>query len=298
MQRIGKPRILIVGCGDVGMRLLPLLVKKYRVFALTSSQEKMTTLMQAGVTPIFGDLDHAHTLWRLPHLAAQVVHLAPPPSQGSMDTRTHNLLRILAQGSGFIRQLVYISTTGVYGDCQGAVIDETHPVNPQSPRATRRVSAEAQIRAWAVAHHVEAQILRVPGIYAKDRLPIDRIARQMPALAQSDDVYTNHIHADDLARLITYVLSRGKSQRVTNACDNSDMLMGDYFDLVAQAYNLPKPPRVTRNELPNLVEPMTLSFMSESRRIKNHRLSEVRFQLTYPTVADFLEVTKTTSKCP
>jgi nucleoside-diphosphate-sugar epimerase len=298
MQRIGKPRILIVGCGDVGMRLLPLLVKKYRVFALTSSQDRMTTLRQAGVTPILGNLDQPHTLWRLPHLAAQVVHLAPPPSQGSIDTRTHNLLRILAQGSGFIRQLVYISTTGVYGDCQGATIDETRIVNPQSPRAARRVSAEAQIRAWAVAHQVQAQILRVPGIYAGDRLPIERITRQLPALVKSDDVYTNHIHADDLAKLITYVLSRGKAQRVINACDDSDILMGDYFDLVAEAFNLPKPPRVTRQELPNLVEPMTLSFMSESRRIQNHRLSEVKFRLTYPTVADFLNRAKTTSKCP
>jgi nucleoside-diphosphate-sugar epimerase len=114
-------------------------------------------------------------------------------------------------------------------------------------------------------------------------------------LVSSEDVYTNHIHADDLARLITYVLLRGKAQRIMNACDDSDMLMGDYFDLVAQAFDLPKSPRVTRQALQGLVEPMTLSFMSESRRIQNHRLSEVRFNLTYPTVADFL---KTTSKCP
>ncbi|MFM9113525.1 MAG: SDR family NAD(P)-dependent oxidoreductase, partial [Polynucleobacter victoriensis] len=154
--------------------------------------------------------------------------------------------------------------------------------------------AEAQIRAWAVTHQVQAQILRVPGIYAGDRLPLDRITRQLPALVKNDDVFTNHIHADDLAKLIIYVLSRGKAQRVINACDDSDMLMGDYFDLVADAFNLPKPPRVTKQELPNLVEPMTLSFMSESRRIKNHRLSELRFQLTYPTVADFLKTTKAT----
>ena len=295
MQRIGKPRILIVGCGDVGMRLLPLLVKKFRVFALTSSPEKMPLLRQAGAIPILGNLDAADTLWRLPHLAAQVIHLAPPQAEGSMDTRTHNLLQILSQGTGFIRQLVYISTTGVYGDCQGAVIDETQALVPKSARAIRRVSAEGQIRAWGNAHAVQVQILRVPGIYAQDRLPIDRLKRQSPALQASEDVYTNHIHADDLARLITYVLFRGQSQRVINACDSSHLKMGDYFDLVAETFDLPKPPRVSQQELSKLVDPMMLSFMSESRQIQNHRLKELRFALQYPTVQDCL---KTISKCP
>ena len=295
MQRIGKPRILIVGCGDVGMRLLPLLVKKFRVFALTSSPEKMPLLRQAGAIPVLGNLDAAHTLWRLPHLAAQVVHLAPPQAEGSMDTRTHNLLQILSQGTGFIRQLIYISTTGVYGDCQGAVIDETRPLRPKSARATRRVSAEAQVRAWGNANAVRVQVLRVPGIYAQDRLPVERIKRQAPALLPSEDVYTNHIHADDLARLITYVLFRGQAQRVINACDSSHLKMGDYFDLVAKSFDLPKPPRVSQEELSQLIDPMMLSFMSESRQIQNQRLKELRFTLQYPTVQDCLE---TISKCP
>jgi nucleoside-diphosphate-sugar epimerase len=295
MQRIGKPRILIVGCGDVGMRLLPLLVKKFRVFALTSSQERMPSLRKAGAVPILGNLDAAHTLWRLPHLATQVVHLAPPPAEGTIDTRTHNLLQILSQGTGFIRQLVYISTTGVYGDCQGAIIDETDSLLPKSARAVRRVSAETQIRAWGNAHSVQVQVLRVPGIYAQDRLPLERIKRQSPALPSEEDVFTNHIHADDLARLITYVLFRGQPQRVINACDSSQLKMGDYFDLVAETFHLPKPPRVSRQELSQLLDPMMLSFMSESRRIQNQRLKELRFALQYPTVQDCL---KTISSCP
>lgn len=291
MQRLGKPRILIVGCGDVGLRLLPQLTSFYKVFALTSSEDRAPILRKAGAVPIFGDLDRADTLWRLPQLASQVIHLAPPPSVGQTDTRTHNLLRILAQGGGFIRQLIYISTTGVYGDCGGAFIDEVKAVNPQTLRAKRRVSAEAQIRAWAIQTGVAAHILRVPGIYAQDRLPLERIKRATPALDASEDVYTNHIHADDLARLIKLALYRAKPQRVLNACDDSQMKMGDYFDAVADTFQLPRPPRVSKKELEARIDPMMLSFMSESRQIQNQRLRELRFHLQYPTVQDYLSFT-------
>jgi nucleoside-diphosphate-sugar epimerase len=277
MQRIGKPRILIVGCGDVGMRLLPLLVKKYRVFALTSSTSRMSALRQAGAIPIYGNLDQPETLWRLPHLAAQVIHLAPPATQGHQDRRTSNLLSILSHGAGFIRQLIYISTTGVYGDCQGALIDETQTLKPTTARAQRRVSAEQQIRSWGMSG-VQTHILRVPGIYAGDRLPVERLGRGTPVL-----------NADDLARLITYVLWRGKSQRVINACDDSQLKMADYFDLIAEKMNLPKPPRASRQDLSAQLDPMMLSFMGESRRIQNKRLKELRFKLQYPTVKDCLE---------
>jgi nucleoside-diphosphate-sugar epimerase len=291
MQRLGKPRILIVGCGDVGLRLLPQLTRFYKVFALTSSGNRAPLLRQAGAIPVLGDLDRADTLWRLPQLASRVIHLAPPPAVGQIDTRTHNLLRILSQGGGFIRQLIYISTTGVYGDCGGAWIDETSTVNPQSLRAKRRVSAEAQIRAWGVQTGISTSILRVPGIYAQDRLPIERIRRGTPALLEPEDVYTNHIHADDLARLIKLAIYRAKPQRVVNACDDSQLKMGDYFDAVAKVFQLPCPPRVGKQELEATLDPIMLSFMSESRRISNHRLRELGFGLQYPTVNDYLEFT-------
>jgi nucleoside-diphosphate-sugar epimerase len=291
MQRLGKPRILIVGCGDVGLRLLPQLTSFYKVFALTSSEDRAPILRKAGAVPIFGDLDRADTLWRLPQLASQVIHLAPPPSIGQTDTRTHNLLRILAQGGGFIRQLIYISTTGVYGDCGGAFIDEVKAVNPQTLRAKRRVSAEAQIRAWAIQTGVAAHILRVPGIYAQDRLPLERIKRATPALEASEDVYTNHIHADDLAKLIEMAIFRAQPQRLINASDNSGLKMGEYFDLVADFYGLKKPPRVSREQLKGQVSPMMLSFMQESRRLSNRRIAELGYSLRYPTVESFLAKT-------
>ena len=288
MQRLGKPRILIIGCGDVGLRLLSLFRDKYRIFALTSSPDRFDTLRKFGAIPIYGDLDQTSSLWRLSQLAPHVIHLAPPRQQGSIDTRTRNLLRILSQQRGFIRQLTYISTTGVYGDCGGAVIDESYPTHPQTSRALRRVSAEAQIRAWGVAQGVKTTILRVPGIYAQNRLPVDRLQRGVPALVAEDDVFTNHIHADDLARLIAYAIYRAPAQRVFNACDSSELKMGEYFDSVALAFGLPKAPRLRREELERRLDPMMLSFMSESRRIQNHRLDELRFRLQYPTVESFL----------
>jgi nucleoside-diphosphate-sugar epimerase len=268
-----------------------LLKKKYRVFALTSSLDRFNSLREAGAIPIYGNLDQASTLWPLSQLAQQVIHLAPPPTQGQEDTRTRNLLRILSQHRGFIRQLTYISTTGVYGDCGGSVIDETHATNPTSARAIRRVSAEAQIRCWGLSEGVKTSILRVPGIYAGDRLPLERLKKHSPALLPEEDVYTNHIHADDLARLIFYAINRAPAQRLINACDDSQMKMGDYFDLVADSFNLTKPPRLSRVDLAKIIEPMMLSFMNESRRIQNHRLDELRFRLQYPTVESFLKLT-------
>jgi nucleoside-diphosphate-sugar epimerase len=198
------------------------------------------------------------------------------------------LLSILSHGAGFIRQLIYISTTGVYGDCQGALIDETQTLKPTTARAQRRVSAEQQIRSWGMSG-VQTHILRVPGIYAGDRLPVERLGRGTPVLNADEDVYTNHVNADDLARLITYVLWRGKSQRVINACDDSQLKMADYFDLIAEKMNLPKPPRASRQDLSAQLDPMMLSFMGESRRIQNKRLKELRFKLKYPTVKDCLK---------
>ena len=291
MRHIGKPRLLIIGCGDVGQRLLPYLTRYFRVFALTPSPEKVAHLRLHGVIPIQGDLDQINSLWRLPHLAARIVHLAPPQSTGLEDRRTRNLLAILSQGSSFIRQLVYISTTGVYGDHGGAWVNECTVPTPGTARAKRRVSAETRLRAWGIAHQVGISILRVPGIYAHDRLPLERIRHRTPALQDSEDVFTNHIHADDLARIIFHALFKAKNQRLINVCDESDMKMGEYFDAVANTHGLPPVPRVTRVELLEQVEPMLASFMSESRRMRGDRIKELRVGLQYPTVNDYLAFT-------
>jgi nucleoside-diphosphate-sugar epimerase len=281
--RFDKPRLLIVGCGDVGMRLLPLVRERFRVFALTSQPERRAELRAAGAIPIVADLDRPATLKRLARLAPLVVHLAPPPRQGALDLRTRNLTAILPEGT----RVVYISTSGVYGDHGGALIDETVPRAPNNARAQRRVDAEQVLRAWAVGAGGRVAILRAPGIYAPGRLPLERLRQGTPALAPQDDVYTNHIHADDLARLALLALFRGRPGRAYNASDDTHMRMGEYFDLVADAFGLPRAPRLPRAELERVVSEVQLSFMSESRRLDNRRIRcELKARLRYPRVEE------------
>lgn len=281
--KFGKPRLLVVGCGDVGMRLLPLFSAHFRMFALTSQASRCAELRAAGAIPVVADLDNPSSLKRLAGLATWVLHLAPPRAEGECDIRTKNLLAILPDKS----RLVYVSTTGVYGDCGGAYFDETRPVAPHNARAQRRVAAEQTLRAWAGRTGSCLSILRVPGIYASNRLPLERLQKGTPALNDGDDVYTNHIHADDLAHLIRLALFRARPSRIYHAVDDSQLKMGAYFDLVADAFQMSRPPRLPRAELARQVSPALLSFMSESRRMANRRIkSELGIRLTYPTVAD------------
>jgi nucleoside-diphosphate-sugar epimerase len=284
-QKFGRPRLLILGCGDVGMRLLPLLRERFRIFAVTSTAARHAELRAAGAVPITADLDFPHTLARVARLASSILHLAPPQSEGTTDRRTRNLTAILPDGA----HLVYVSTTGVYGDCAGQWLDETHPVRPANARARRRVDAETVLRAWARRSGARLAILRVPGIYAGNRLPVERLQKGTPALRAEDDAYTNHIHADDLAAIVVRALFRAAPNRVYHAVDDSDMKMAEYFDAVADALRLNRPPRVAREVLRTAVSPMLLSFMSESRRLRNARMkNELGVRLTYPSVRDAL----------
>lgn len=289
-HRPRRPSLLLIGAGDIGLRVLKRLQGRLRVLALTSQPARCAELRAAGAVPLVGNLDDHRTLGRLGALADWVLHLAPPPGQGATDPRTAALVQALAR-AGRVRALVYASTTGVYGDCGGAWVDETRACAPATDRARRRVDAEARLRAWG-RRGVRVTVLRVPGIYALDRAggdPRERVARGAPVLARADDVYTNHIHADDLARACLAALWRGRPQRVVNACDRTELRMGDYFDLVAQLHGLPPPPRLARAEAQARLSPMQWSFMAESRRLHNRRLQdELRLALRYPTVAEGL----------
>jgi len=279
-------KLLIVGCGDVAWRALPRLLRHYRVFALLRDRGEHARWRAAGAIPLAGDLDDRASLGRLAGLADCVLHLAPPPGQGLRDTRTRHLLAALGRGKSLPQRLVYVSTSGVYGDCAGDLIDETRPPHAETARAIRRIDAEHTLRAFGRTHAVTVGILRAPGIYAADRLPIERLQKGLPALTDEDDVFTNHIHADDLAAACCSALIRARPNRIYNACDETQMKMGQYFDLVADAFSLPRPPRLSRAEAEQRLSPMQLSFMSESRRLSNRRLrTELKLELRYPTVA-------------
>lgn len=279
--------LLIVGCGDVARRVLPRLVGRYRVYALLRDAEQAAWWRRAGAVPVLADLDDARSLARIAGLAEVVLHFAPPPERGAVDARTRRLLAALAKGKSLPQRLVYISTSGVYGDCAGARIDETRRLAPATARAARRVDAERRLRAFGRQNGVVVSILRAPGIYAADRLPLERLQKGTPALCAADDVYTNHIHADDLALLACAALRYGRANRAYNASDDSEMKMGEYFDLVAERFGLPPALRLSRAEAQTRLSPIQLSFMSESRRLANHRIRhELHARLRYPRVED------------
>ena len=293
--RFRRQRILIIGCGDVGLRVARLLPGRVKVLALTSSGSREVEMRGENITPLQGNLDEPATLRRLAGLGTHVVHLAPPPNDdphAKTDPRTRALLRTLRLRN-MPRALVYGSTSGVYGDCQGEWVSETRRINPGTPRARRRVDAEVQLRWFGRSTGVQIHILRIPGIYAPDReggTPRARLLKGAPVLVESDDVYTNHIHANDLARACLAALWHGKPQRITNASDDTDLKMGDYFDQAADLYGLIRPPRMARQDAAAQLPAMQLSFMSESRRLDNRRLkTELRLRLRYPTISAGLE---------
>lgn len=303
-------RILIVGCGDVGLRAARRLRGRARVYGLTRTPERAAALRAAGVVPLIGDLDDRASLARLTGLADAVLHFAPPPAEGNADPRSRRLIAVLGRASlarrsrghglkGYVYRhgnkdlrpdtLVYISTSGVYGDCGGERVAETRPVRPHNARAKRRVDAERRLRRWTGRSGRRLAILRAPGIYAQDRMPEARVRQGLPALMPEEDIYTNHIHAEDLARLAVIALFRGRPNRVYNAVDDSGLKMGDWFDVVADHLGLPRPPRQTRAEVMAAVTPAMRSFLSESRRLDNHRIKrELRYRFLYPTVREGL----------
>ena len=283
--------LLIIGCGDVGLRVVRALAGRLRVFALTSSPARRDALRAAGVCPVMGNLDDAASLGRLAGLADAVLYLAPPPTTGQADPRLRALLAALSRRTRPAR-VVYASTTGVYGDCRGELVTETRPLNATTDRARRRVDAESRLRAWGRATGARVSVLRIPGIYANDReggRPQERVLRGTPVLAAADDGYTNHIHADDLARACVAALWRGRPQRVVQVCDDTDMKTGDYYDLVADLSGLPRPARVARAQAGEHFSPAQWSFLNESRRLSNARMKrELRLVLRRPTIREGL----------
>jgi len=261
-------RLLVIGFGDIA----------HRTAARLPKQVEVRTVSRADGS----DLDRPETLLPCCGWADTVLHCAPPPNEGLVDRRTASLLAAFETAGILPRRLVYISTSGVYGDCGGALV---RPVNPQTARAVRRVDAERQLLGWGEMHDSAVVILRAPGIYAADRLPVERLMQGIPVLADQDDVYTNHIHADDLASIALAALDEGSPPGVYNASDDTEMKMGEWFDLVAVRLGLAKPPRVLRRDAANSIPAGMLSFMGESRRLVNRKMkASLGVALAYPTV--------------
>lgn len=284
-----KQRLLIVGCGDIALRAAPLLHSRYLLLGLARNPQRFERLRAAGIRPIPGDLDIPASLDRLAGFAHLVVHLAPPSGAGIRDRRTANLLAALTKSAMLPHRFVYISTSGVYGDCGGGIVSETHRIAPATERAKRRADAERRIREWGRRNRVNISVLRVPGIYAGNRLPLERLKNGTPALVAEEDSYVNHIHADDLARIVAAVLRHGRPCRLYHVADDAPMKMGDYFDLVAERFGLPRPARISREAARFHMADSLWSFLAESKRLANARVKrELRVKLRYPSVVEGL----------
>lgn len=283
-----KPRLLIVGSGDIARRALPVLRHRYQVYACCRQPAQARAWREAGARVLMLELDQPASLMRLAGLADAVLYTAPPPAFGQHDPRVRRVIAALQNTLMVPQQIVYISTTGVYGDCAGAWVSETRPLAAQSERALRRVDAEQAWRDYARRHGVTLSILRAPGIYAAERLPLARLASASPVALASEDGYSNHIHADDLAGLVCAALRRRGGIRVFNAADDLALPTGEWFDALADAAGLPRPPRLPRAQLREQVSPALWSFLRESRRIDCQRARrELRYQLRYPSIQTF-----------
>jgi len=280
--------MLIIGCGYIGERVaLRLQDQGEPVVGVVRSGASAEHLGHLGIPVIRCDLD-TESLPAGSTEGQQVFYFAPPPSVGSEDTGMARFLDGLDE-SGQPRRIVYISTTGVYGDCQGGWVDETHPVNPQVDRARRRWHAEQLLQAWREQADRELVILRVAGIYGPGKLPVARLRKQLPMVAESDAPWTNRIHADDLVDVCFAAMQRGRNGDVYNVSDGNPGNMTDYFNRVADHLGLPRPPVIDLEQARQELSPGLLSYLGESRRLDNRKLlNDLGVKLRYPDLASGL----------
>lgn len=280
--------IFIVGCGYVGRRVAAAEVARgTRVGALARTPESAEVLHALGVESVRGDLDDPESLAGLNVAGQGVYYFAPPPASGVRDTRMSVFLAAVAPRPP--RRIVYISTTGVYGDCRGEWVDETRAPNPTADRARRRLDAEEQLRAFGARSGCAVVILRVPGIYGPDRLPVERLRKNLPLLREDEAPWSNRVHADDLVAACLAAMQRGRAGAVYNVSDGHPSSMTDYFRRVADALGLPRPPEISRAEAGDRIDAGMLSYLAESKRIDNRRMrEELGVTPRYPTLAEGL----------
>lgn len=276
--------MIILGCGYLGRALTQRLRERGEaVIGVVRTPESAAAVAEAGGEPLQLDLTRAD-LKALAPAGKQVFHLAPPPNDEERDALTAHLIESF-WGIGHPRRLVYVSTTGVYGDCGGAWVDESREPQPTAGRALRRWDAEQQLRRWSRDSGAELVILRVAGIYACDRLPLARIRSRQPVVRADEAPWSNRIHADDLTSVCERAMDRAPAGALYNVCDGHPSTMTDYFCRVADAAGLPQPPQIPLAEADGKVSAGMLSYLKESRRLSNRRmLAELDLQLRYPTL--------------
>ncbi len=281
--------VFIVGAGYVGERVAAQERHRGReIFAMARTPIKAQALLSRGLEPVKGDLDEAGSLIDLPTHDAVIYFFAPPPDSGNSDSRMKNFLAAITDDALPIR-IVLISTSGVYGNCDGAWIDETAPANPTAERAQRRRSAETQLLDWAAEHNVDVAILRVPGIYGPGRLPLSRIEKGIPVLNESESPWSNRIHVDDLCAACIAAGERDRATGIFNVSDGHPSTMTDYFKRVARAAGLAEPPEITMKQAKKTLSTGMISYLIESKRLDITRMrKELNLEPAYPDLDEAL----------
>lgn len=278
-------KIFIIGCGDIGARMARLgLEKGFNVFALSRTSRKCAGLTGTAATMLQGDLDDCASLPSLDLAGGIVIYTAPPPGGGIEETRVRNFLSTINLNQKPAK-LIYVSTTSVYGDCGEELVSEERPPAPVSHAGKRRLHAELQFRAWGEESGVSVVVLRVAGIYGPGRIPMDRILGRQPILSEAEAGYTNRIHADDLASVCLMAVEKGENGDIFNVCDGEKSKMTDYFNAITDHLGLQRLPQVPLSDARSVMNPLMLSYMTESRLIDNSRmLAKLGIQLKYPTL--------------
>lgn len=283
--------LLIIGCGDIGQRVARLWNESGTdIFGMVRNPAQEPLLNNLCIRPVAADLDRPATLKDLPVKAALIYYFAPPPDNGDDDPRMRAFVQLLGD-QNLPHKIVYISTTGVYGHCDGGWVTEQSLLNPQTTRGKRRLAAERILMEWHKRTAIPVVILRVAGIYGPGRLPIERLQSGQPVLDEKEAPYSNRIHADDLARVCLYAAQLTESgYRVYNVSDGHPTTMTDYFNRVAKIAGL-KPPRIIPlTQAAQEFSPMMMSFLNESKRVDNHKmLAELGITLLYPDLETGLE---------
>ncbi len=282
--------VLIVGCGDIGLRVAKIWKNASKsVFALARSESSIDLFRQQHIHACQADLDDAQSLTNLPSKHALLYYFAPPPAKGQKDTRMSHFLENV-DTDHLPAHVIYISTSGIYGDQQGKLINEETPPNPQVDRAKRRYDAEQQLQQWSKQNAVAITILRVGGIYGPGRLPLQRLKDKTPMLHENLSPQTNRIHADDLAQICVAAAIKDTAGEIYNVSDGSDSNMTEYFNTIADFYGLERPPLVDWDEAEKSISKGMLSYLKESRKMDNSKMiNELEIKLTYPSLKEGLE---------
>jgi nucleoside-diphosphate-sugar epimerase len=273
---------LIMGCGYLGRRVAASYLKSgIEVTGTVRSRLSAEQLKKLGVAPVIADLDR-QPLQDLPLSGSSLFYFIPPVAEGSVDPRTANLVKAFRR-QGSPHRLIYLSTTGVYGDCGGAWVDESRAPAPAVPRALRRWDAEQVLRAWSRESGCELVVLRVAGFYGPDKLPLERLRQQLPMVCEEEAPFSNRIHIDDLVTVCLAAMERGRTGEVYNVSDGHPTTMTDYFDRLADIAGLARPPKISLHEARQKLSPGMLSYVQESRRLRNGKmLEELDISLQYP----------------